>query len=204
MVVVVVVVVVVVLCGRVVVVVDRVVVVEPVVVVPVVVVVELEVVVESVVVVEPLVVVAPVVVVAPHVTASVCCTWFKPLSVQVMSTTTGAVRPNSCDVAAEMSTVSCVVDALTVNTAVIGGWSPTLTTIVTGTPGSVKRAKCTVTLWHDASTPVTSCADAGSAAMAKPIPLNVHATRNTTARRAMDLRIDNLRDANAIRECRIC
>jgi hypothetical protein len=137
----------------------------------------------------------------PQVTDRVSVTWFEPKSVHVMSTTTLAVPPFRYEVAPEMSMLtSCVV--LTPTTFVMVGAKPTLTLNVTGTGLSGKYLKCTVTASHEASTPDTMCADAGSAITAPTRTHSATAPASTLKRRFTDLRIFSLRGTRALRQCR--
>jgi hypothetical protein len=86
-----------------------------------------------------------------------------------------------------LTDTSCAL--LTSTMRVIAGASPTWTTMVTGIPLLGKYLKCTVTASHVASTPVTSLADAGSAAIAPTSTQSAIAPARTLTRRLIDLRI---------------
>jgi hypothetical protein len=91
---------------------------------------------------------------------------------------------------------------LTSTTWVICDDEPTCTTNVTGIGVSGKYLKCTMTEEHVASTPVTMCADAGSAMIPPTTTQAATATASTLKRRLMDLRIFSLRENRAPRQCR--
>jgi len=85
---------------------------------------------------------------------------------------------------------------------VIAGAFPTCTTIVTGIALFGKYLKCTVTVSHVASTPVTSFADAGSAAIAPMRTQSAIAPARTLTRRLIDLRILQPSESESVRRDR--